>query len=151
MSTQLSAYGINLQFNCSDEIMVAATYSDPRESQALGRIHRINQKHPTRAYKLIVKDSFMDVRLIQRLQKVRPDLIAYMISDEDISNINSEDTKFYHDEIRGDGPAHLAENLWKVLEGLAELPPMPEWFEKATGMGQMGPRRRGPHRLPVSG
>ncbi|KAF7919771.1 hypothetical protein EAE99_008316 [Botrytis elliptica] len=49
MSTKLSAYGLNIQHNCSDEIMSGTSFSDPQEGQALARIYRIGQTRSSRA------------------------------------------------------------------------------------------------------
>jgi hypothetical protein len=124
MSTMLSAYGLNLQHDCSDEIMAGTTFSDPQEGQALGRIHRLGQLRATQAYKLMLKNSFMQVRIVKRIEKVIPDMISHMCSPKDIDEENCD----YFVQVKGHSEEELAENLWKQLEGVEDLPSMPEWF-----------------------
>ncbi|KAF7917961.1 uncharacterized protein EAE98_009989 [Botrytis deweyae] len=78
MSTKLSAYGLNIQHNCSDEIMSGTSFSDPQEGQALARIYRIGQTRSSRARKLVVENTFMQVRMNKRFHNVVPHLIAHM-------------------------------------------------------------------------
>lgn len=136
MSTKLSAYGLNLQYNCSDEIMSGTSFSDPQEGQALGRIYRIGQTRNSRAHKLVVENSFMQVRMNKRYHKVVPDLIAHMAGEEEIED---GDVKYFEEISRTKGSVKdVVENLWREVEGVADgVPPSPAWFEEciAEGMG----------------
>ncbi|PQE10416.1 helicase of the Snf2 Rad54 family protein [Rutstroemia sp. NJR-2017a WRK4] len=121
MTTKLSTYGMNLQRNCADGIMAGTTFSDMQEDRVLGSIHRLGQKSVTQVFKLMLDKSFMQVRLFRRVEQVIPNMFADTCSSE-------ENTK-YVVQIKGDSAGELAENLWKHLEGVNGLPPMPDWFK----------------------
>jgi SNF2 family DNA or RNA helicase len=125
MSTKMSANGLNLQHNCSDGIMAGTTFSDAQEDQAVRRIHRLGQQRVTHVFKLMLKNSFMQVRLLKRVEKVIPGITAHMCSSEDSDEKNTKHLV----QIEGDSAEELAENLWKQIEGVKGLPPMPEWFK----------------------
>jgi hypothetical protein len=124
--------------------MAGTTFSDPQEDQAFARIHRLGQLYITNAFKLMLKNSFMQVRLVQRVKKVVPGMIAHMRPSEEIEEID----KPLDVEIKGDCEEELAEDLWKHINGVKDMPDMPEWFkgvlpEKKNKNGK-GSRGRGP-------
>ncbi|KAK8906255.1 hypothetical protein QC760_004850 [Botrytis cinerea] len=112
MSTKLSAYGLNIQHNCSDEIMSGTSFSDPQEGQELARIYRIGQTRISRAYKLVVQNTFMQVRMNKRYHKVVPDLIAHMAQEDDIAESDAD----YFADISSPEGVDSAQKVQDVVE-----------------------------------
>ncbi|KAM0132308.1 hypothetical protein ACHAO1_006830 [Botrytis cinerea] len=112
MSTKLSAYGLNIQHNCSDEIMSGTSFSDPQEGQALARIYRIGQTRTSRAYKLVVQNTFIQVRMNKRYHKAVPDLIAHMAQEDDIAESDAD----YFADISSPEGVDSAQKVQNVVE-----------------------------------
>ncbi|KAM0155984.1 hypothetical protein ACHAQE_006579 [Botrytis cinerea] len=112
MSTKLSAYGLNIQQNCSDEIMSGTSFSDPQEGQALARIYRIGQTRTSRAYKLVVQNTFIQVRMNKRYHKAVPDLIAHMAQEDDIAESDAD----YFADISSPEGVDSAQKVQDVVE-----------------------------------
>ncbi|KAF7903002.1 hypothetical protein EAF00_002904 [Botryotinia globosa] len=117
ISTKLSAYGLNMQHNCFDEIMSGTSFSDPQEGQVLARIYQIGQTRSNRARKLVVENNFMQVRMNKRFHKFAPDLMAYMAQEDDIAESDVKDLA----EISNLDDADSAEKIEDAVEKMREV------------------------------
>jgi len=119
--------------------MSGTSFSDPQEGQALARIYRIGQTRTSRAYKLVVQNTFIQVRMNKRYHKAVPDLIAHMAQEDDIAE---SDADYFADISSPEGVdsaqkvQDLVEKLWGEVEGVADgVPPSPAWFGNCIALG----------------
>lgn len=122
MSTTLSAIDLELQLDCSDQVIAGTTFSDSEERQAISRIYRIGQKRVVTTYKLLLEDTLMGVRGWDILKKKLPRLAAH---------IN-----------RGNSASLMLElnALWQDIEGADSIFKCPEWLTEAVWDGIRQPR-----------
>ncbi|TGO21592.1 hypothetical protein BPAE_0211g00120 [Botrytis paeoniae] len=89
-----------------------SAFSDLQEGQVLARIYRVSQTRSSRAHKLVVEDTFMQVRTNKRFHKVVPDSIAHMAQEDGIAESDAE----YLAEISNPDGANSAEKIQDAVE-----------------------------------